>query len=206
MSTAVRPGMQARLRVQGLARPDRPLDLEPRWGQDVTGSLRLLVDRTGWVCDVAVEQVPEELRQVAVLESALRAAIASAMWEHLAAEARQLAEEGDERDLETGRALLEGRVTVSVPPVRRVERTSVEELRAAVARRGPLAIAVDERLDRTSTGRSREGEVTVVLGWIDGLQSVVVDAGWLRTTQASMLRYALREAFQAASDAGDERA
>ena len=53
---------------------------------------------------------------------------------------------------------------------------------------------------RTATGRSREGEVVVVLGWVGGLRELHADEGFLRSTSPDLLRYALTEAFTAAQE------
>ena len=69
MSTTLRPATQRRLRL---------LRRRPRWGSDVTGSLRLLVDAGGHVLDVRIDTVPGGLRQTACLEAAVRSALADA--------------------------------------------------------------------------------------------------------------------------------
>lgn len=55
-----------------------PLTDTLRWGDDVTGALRLCVDADHHVREVRVESVPPMLRHRSTLEAAVRAAIADA--------------------------------------------------------------------------------------------------------------------------------
>ncbi|MDP3893835.1 hypothetical protein [Nocardioides sp.] len=205
MTSPLGPGARARLAVQRQVLSDDAFaDVEPTWGSDPTGSLELEVDATAWVTDVRVTAVAEELRTPTGLTAALRSAISAAQLQHLARTAAALPATPEE--LARGRELEEGRRKLVAPPPYRHPRTSVDELRAEVGPGGIAPIRPDERLTRRSVGRSKEGEVTVVLGWVNGLQSVEVDAAWLRGASADMLRWALKEAFAAAQAEGDRAA
>lgn len=205
MTSPLGPGARARMAVQRqVLSADAFADVEPTWGSDPTGSLELEVDATGWVTDVRVTTVAEELRTPQGLVAALRSAVSAAQLQHLARTAA--ARPASAEELARGRELEEGRRRLVAPPPYRHPRTSVEELRSEVGPGGIAPIRPDERLSRRSVGRSKEGEVTVSLGWVEGLQSVEVDADWLRGTSAEMLRWALKEAFAAAQEEGDRAA
>lgn len=170
-------------------------------GLDEETGLAVTVDVTGWIIDVDVAEVPAalppELRGAEGLAAALRRAVGAAMFQHvldnatqkvLTTEARQRAE-----DLLAGRATLTALRVEPSPPVVRPQ----EPVR-------PVAYHSDERWNRTWSGRSRDGEVLVVMSVIAGLERIEVDEEFIATTNAEMLRHALREAFHEADRASGE--
>lgn len=169
-------------------------DLAPTVGRDPASGLELEVDVTGWPTRVTrLEVVTDELRGAAGLLSALRRAIGGAALAHLAAVAA--VDDPSREQLARGQDLLEGRRAVVARPAFRA---------APVVRPDgpvdPRSTRVDERWGRTATGRSRQGEVEVDLGWVGGLRTLRADPGFLRSTAPDLLRYALTEAFTAAQE------
>ncbi len=57
--------------------------------------------------------------------------------------------------------------------------------------------------DRVFHGTSRKGELTVGIRRTNGLAELDVDAAWLRTTTPQLLRFVLKEAFNAAYEEGE---
>lgn len=194
-------GLRSRLSTQAMLRPSftQPVG-EPTWGKDEAGALSLCVDATGWVTDVKLGETVEALRTPEGLRNAVRQAIADALMQHLM--------EGIAADAaEAPASPVVGQPTQVVAPAPyRPERTSVEQLREEVEGLAITPEPLDERTHRRVVGRSREEEVAVVFGWIDGFRSLEVDADWLRQADADLLRYALREAFASALEQGDEAA
>lgn len=169
-------------------------DLAPTTGRDPASGLELEVDVTGWPTRVTrLDTVSAELRDATGLLSALRRAIVAAALGHLAAVAatgdpsREQLARGE--DLVAGRRRLVPRPAFRAAPVVRPDGPV-----------DPLSRRVDERWGRTSTGRSREGEVEVDLAWVGGLRALRADPQFLRTTTPDLLRYALTEAFTAAQE------
>ncbi|GEB13476.1 hypothetical protein SAMN05421671_3194 [Pimelobacter simplex] len=169
---------------------------ETTGGRDEHTGLEVEVDATGWPVRVgALTAVAPELRDAAGLRGALERAIGGAVLGHLArnAERRRLSP----ADLERGRELVEGRRRLVPPPYYRAA--------PLVAPDGPVqprSAWRDDRLDRTVTGTSRDGELRIELGYVDGLRRLEADAQFLATAPADLLRHALNEAFTDAQEGG----
>jgi hypothetical protein len=166
-------------------------------GGDAETGLAVTVDVTGWVVDVEVPERATALRTADGLEAALRRAIGSALLQHLLdnAEHKVLGHEERRRaaDLLGGRATLTPRRVEPSPPV--------ERPREPVS---PPSYHSDERWRRRWTGTSRDGEVSVAMSAIAGLERLEADDEFLRTCSSQMLRHALREAFREADRACGE--
>lgn len=196
MPTAIRPGLRARLALLRVGGDD----LGTVWGQDESGQLSVALDPTGWPVDARVEGLDGLLRTPEGLEGALRAAMQSAAWAGLVEQATS--ERLTPEELERGRELAEGRRELAVPLLYRPEPLSVGEL-LREAQFGARPRRPDDRFSRRNVGRSRDGEVELVLGWATGLLELRVDPTWLRGEVPSTVGYALREAFESAQAAAD---
>lgn len=163
--------------------------MDPSWGLDERTGLQVQADATGWVRDVRVENVPEELRSAAGLEAALRRALGSATLGHLAENARERRLTPDQRH--HAQDLLAGRARVVAPRVTRVPRLLGRPTEPMM----PRPHHTDERLTRRWVGRSRDGEIVVAMSVLAGLLRVDADPTFLQEVGAEMLRFALREAF-----------
>ena len=169
-------------------------DLAPTLGRDPESGLELEVDVTGWPTRVTrLDAVVDALRDEAGLLRAVRRAVGGAALAHLAAVAHGRGLPPDR--VARGEELVAGRRRLTPPPTYRSPLLAPP--RDPVH---PRAWRADERWGRTATGRSREGEVVVVLGWVGGLRELHADEGFLRSTSPDLLRYALTEAFTAAQE------
>lgn len=165
----------------------------PTTGQDPTGSILLEVDASGWVVSSRVSDL-EGLRRVDAFVAAVRQAYLAAAAARMAAngQARHQERPLSPEEQERGLAIVEGRVRLEPPPRPHFPRWELP--------RGP----VDDRVpapspdagERVSTGRSREGEISVSATVAAGLGEVRVDADWLSGTSIDLAHYALREAFE----------
>lgn len=163
-------------------------------GRDDRTGLELDVDATGWPVRVTkLASVPDQLRTVEALRSALDRATGAAVLAHLAANAER--RNLSRTELERGRDLMEGRRKLVPPPAYRAE--PLVPASQPVQPRGPQR---DERLERVARGVSREGELRVELGWVDGLRRLEADPEFLRTADPDLIRHALNEAFTAAQE------
>lgn len=166
----------------------------PTSGRDERTGLEIEVDPTGWPVRVTrLDAVTEDLRTAQGLLAAVRRAVGAATLAHLAENAR--GRSLSDSELARGRDLMEGRRRLvpprayQAPPVRRPEE--------------PVTLrshGIDVRSDRVSSGVSRDGEVRVTLGWVDGLRSLEADPGFLARAREDLLRHALNEAFGAAQE------
>ena len=167
-------------------------DLAPTTGRDPHSGLEVEADVSGWPLRVVrLDSVSEALRDPDGLLAALRRALGVAALAHLAAVAVR-------RDL-TPEQLARAEELVSGQ--RRIVPRPAYRALPVLPPHGPLdpvRVRVDERWDRAGVGRSREGEVEVELDWVGGLRALRCAPGFLPTTSASMLRYALSEAFSQA--------
>lgn len=166
----------------------------PTTGRDESTGLELEVDATGWPLKVVrLDAVPTELRTAEGLRSALERAISAATLEHLVENAR--AKRLSESELARGRELIEGRRRLVPPPAFRAGPVTRPD--------GPVSVPrslADERLGRVAVGVSREGEIRVELGWVDGLRALEADPRFLAEAPPDLLRHALNEAFGAAQE------
>ena len=166
----------------------QPLMVDPLPGADVSGY--------AWPPPPqGTPLTPDQARRLdeAGLLRAVRRAVGGAALAHLAAVAHGRGLPPDR--VAHGEELVAGRRRLTPPPTYRSPRLAPP--------RGPVhprAWRADERWGRTATGRSHEGEVVVVLGWVGGLRELHADAGFLRSTSPDLLRYALTEAFTAAQE------
>ena len=166
----------------------------PTGGRDERTGLELEVDATGWPLRVTrLEVVTDELRRAEGLLAAIRRATGAATLAHLAENA-QLRTLSD-AELARGQDLLQGRRRLVPPPAYRA--APVTRPREPVS---PAGYTVDVRSERVSVGVSRDGEVQVEMGWVDGLRSLQADPDFLDRTPPDLLRYALTEAFTAAQE------
>ncbi|GAA3685420.1 hypothetical protein GCM10022237_49850 [Nocardioides ginsengisoli] len=169
---------------------------DPTRGRDERTGLELEVDATGWpVRVIALDAMTVELRDAAGLRAALDRAIGAAVLAHLAASAEQRRLGDDE--LARGRELIEGRRRLVAPSAFRAG-----PLVPPDAPVQPRRAWRDERLDRRVTGASREGEVRIELGYVDGLRRLEADPRFLATAAADLARHALNEAFADAQAGG----
>lgn len=188
--------LESRVAAQRALRSDRWFaDLAPTAGRDLETGLELEVDVTGWPTRVVrLDEASASLRDPVGLLGALRRCTGAAALAHLVQVAvRDESQEAERRA--RGEELLSGRRRVVAPPAYRAG--------PVVRPDGPLrprSQHADERWERVVTGRSREGEVEVELGWVRGLRSVRTDPVFLRSTSPTMLRHALTEAFVSAQE------
>lgn len=189
-------GEDARLETAQSLRPaTRSQRPGRRTGVDSTGSLQIEADASGWVTAVEVLAFADELRTPPGLEGAVREALLSGALAAAVEEVREgrLTPE----QIERARALEEGRLRMVdlVPPRPAISLPTVAQLRDRARHRTSAPTVQDERIDRRFTGVSKEREITVRCSWVGGLESLAVDAEWLAATDKTMLRYALKEAF-----------
>ena len=192
MTTTTDPGLQQRLAYLRQRRgADRFPDDEPSTGQDPTGAVSLDVDASGWVITSRVEHL-DGLRTPDAFVAAVRSAYTVAALARLATEVQ---EEWRDREptpeqVERGRAIVEGRRPLTVPPRPRFRPIELPTQPMP----SPASPAYDRGL-RTYRGSSREGEITVAATVAGGLGSITIDDTWLASAGVDMAHYALREAF-----------
>jgi hypothetical protein len=187
------PGVRARLaHLRRTSNPDLYLVESPTWGEADSGALRLMIDPTRWVVDVEVARVTERMRTPKGLREVVLAAQTNADLRRMKknAELRDLTPE----QLARGRDLIAGRRKLKPPPFRRPPPMTRPD--------GVIDRLAVEPAEPRFRGTSQEGEVTVVMVRRGGIQRLTVDADWLAGASAELLRYALKEAFQAAYDEG----
>lgn len=170
------------------------------WGAPIR-HVALRIDATGWVTDVRVDRIDDELRDVPALVRTMQDAYASAELTRLVTNA---GERGpiDHEAVRRGADLLAGRRRIVAPtiakplPITRPSGPVTPRLRT-------LEVAGRDRVFR---GASRDDEVWVGIRRTNGLAQIHVDAAWLRVTTPQMLRFALKEAFHAAYEEGETNA
>lgn len=192
MTPTTDPGLQQRLAYLRQRRgADRFPDDEPSTGQDPTGAISLDVDASGWVITSRVEHL-DGLRTPDAFTRAVRAA-------HTGASLARLAEAAEDKwrdrvptpeEEERGRAIVEGRRALTVPPRPRFRPIEIPSQPVP----DPGGAAYDRGF-RTVRGSSRDGEVTVAASVAGGLGEITVDGDWLASTGVELAHYALREAF-----------
>lgn len=192
MTTTTDPGLQQRLDYLRQRRgADRFPDDEPSTGQDPSGAVLLDVDASGWVITSRVEHL-DALRTPEAFVGAVRAAYTGASLARLAAEVQ---EEWRDRvptpeQEERGRAIVEGRRALTVPPRPRFRPIEIPSQPVP----DPGGPSYDRGL-RTLRGASRDGEIVVTASIAGGLGEITVDGAWLASTGVELAHYALREAF-----------
>lgn len=166
-------------------------------GEDRSGSLSVEVDPTGWVVDAWVDRVDDRLRTPPGLVSALREAytVAEQTRRRRNVRLRGLTPE----EIARGDEILTGERRLRPPPWRKPGPMTLPAGRVDPPVRGA------EPRPRTMTGTSRARELTVTATRLGAVLDVTVDEEWLRQTGPDMLRYALREAFRALYDQGENR-
>jgi len=168
------------------------------WGAEIRDAVALRIDATGWVTDVRVTRLDGELREVLTLVATLKAAYASAELTRLVTNAN----ERGPLDLEAvrrGEALLAGHRRI-VPP-RIAKPLPITRPQGPLTPR-PRTLEVVS-CDRVFLGTSRGEELWVGIRRTNGLAEIQVDQAWLGTTTPQMLRFALKEAFNAAYEEGE---
>lgn len=168
------------------------------WGYDATEAVGLQIDPTGWVVDTKVARINDEMRSPDGLEKIMRDAYSSAEIVRLVncvAYAPDLKERAAR-----GQELLDGKRQLKAPPMPPQPRIAIQTQVFEVPLR-PLE--VPDR-DRTFHGSSQQGEVTIGVRRGNGLVDLTVDEAWLVRTDHQMLRFALKEAFAAAYDEGEQ--
>lgn len=201
MASSRRPDVAHASRLEVLRRmygEGRYRTREPVWGFDDTDAVGVRVDPTGWVIDVRVSRLDQEMREKGALRRRLAQAYGHAELMRLAAGAQE-AGGVDEAAARRGLELLEGRRRITVRrPARPPHLTRPDD----VVTPPPRPHETVDRF-RMHHGASRDGEVTVGVRLTHGLAHLQVDQEWLRITSAENLRYALKEAFAAAYEQGD---
>lgn len=177
---------------------DRYVIEHPTWGAEIHDAVALQIDATGWVIDVQVNRLDDELRKVPALVQTLRLAYASAELTRLVTNAD---ERGpiDREAVRRGKALLAGRRRIVAPTI--AKPVPITRPQGRVTAR-PRTLEVAGR-DRSYRGTSREHELWVCIRRTNGLADIEISPGWLRMTTPPMLRFALKEAFQAAYREGE---
>lgn len=171
------------------------------WGAEIHGAIALRIDATGWVTDVRVSRLDDELREVPVMVRALKGAYASAELTRLVINAHQRGPI-EQAAVRRGEDLLAGRRRIVAPTI--AKPLAITRPQGPVTPR-PRTLEVAGR-DRVFSGASRDGELTVGIRRTNGLAEIDIDAAWLRTTIPQLLRFALKEAFDAAYEEGETRA
>jgi hypothetical protein len=171
------------------------------WGALIRQAVALRIDATGWVTDVRVERLDDELREVPHFVRTVKEAYASAELTRLVTNA---AERGpiDPEAVRRGEDLLAGRRRVRAPAIAKplpITRPSGP----VTPRPRTLEVAGSDRVFR---GASRDDELWVGIRRTNGLAEIHVDPAWLRTTSPQMLRFAMKEAFNAAYEEGETHA
>ncbi|MCW2834406.1 MAG: hypothetical protein JWN68_2359 [Nocardioides sp.] len=163
-------------------------------GVDESTGVAVTADVTGWVLEIDVPEISPSLRTGEGLESALRAALSAAMDIHRLDNAAQRTLTDEERA--RAQDHLAGRAQVRAPRVPRPAPLTIPTSPVQAVRHH-----ADERLSRRWQGRSRDGEIEVLMSLSAGLEEMRADPAFLTTTDAETLRYALREAFRDAETA-----
>jgi hypothetical protein len=177
---------------------DRYVIQHETWGAEIRRAITLRIDATGWVTDVKVSRLDDELREVPAMVQTLKGAYASAELTRLVTNAN---ERGpiDQEAVRRGEDLLAGRRRIVAPRI--AKPLPVTRPHRPVTPR-PRTLEVAGR-DRIFFGKSREGELTVGIRRTNGLAEIDIDAAWLRETTPQLLRFALKEAFNAAYEEGE---
>jgi hypothetical protein len=171
------------------------------WGAEIRGAIAIRIDATGWVTDVRVSRLDDELREAATLTETLKSAYASAELTRLVTNAN---ERGpiDQEAVRRGEDLMAGRRRIVAPKI--AKPLPITRPQGQVTPR-PRTLEIAGR-DRVFHGASRKDELSVGIRRTNGLAELHIDAAWLRTTTPQMLRFALKEAFNAAYEEGETNA
>ena len=171
------------------------------WGALIRRAVALRIDATGWVTDVRIARLDDELREVPTLVRTMKDAYASAELTRLVTNAH---ERGplDHEAVRRGAELLAGRRRIVAPTI--AKPLPITRPSGPVTPR-PRTLEIAGR-DRVFRGASRDDELWVGIRRTNGLAEIHVDPAWLRTTSPQMLRFAMKEAFNAAYEEGETNA